>query len=122
MEGTDNANDVVEEGKQHGDESGEADEKGSPYESKEVDVVGAGGGEGELMVFGDEGGVRPCLDGLFFDESEDGLAEDLVGADEVDDDGNVGDVEEPEGVVEAKASQEIAWGAVAKGCIAHAST
>lgn len=112
---------VVEEGEQHSDDGGEADEKRSPNESKEVDIVGAGGRDGELVVFGDEGGVGPCLGGFLLDESKDRLREDLVCANEVDDDGDVGDVEEPEWVVEAKASQEVAWGVVAKGCVAHAT-
>ena len=122
MEGPHNPDDVVKEREQHGDDGGEAHEKGSPYKSKEVDIVRARGREGEPVMFGDEGGIGPCLSCRLLDEGKDGLTEDLVGADEMDDDGDVGDVEEPIRVVEAKACQEVAWGVVAKGCIAHAST
>lgn len=45
----------------------------------------------------------------------------LIGADKVDDDGSVGDVEEPVWVVEAKASKEVSWSIVAKGGVTHAS-
>lgn len=56
------------------------------------------------MVFGDNRRVGPCLGSLLLDEGKDGLTEDLVGTNEVDDNGNVGNVKEPKGVVEAKTS------------------
>lgn len=39
----------------------------------------------------------------------------------MDDDGGVGDVEEPEGVVEAEAGEEVAGCEVAEGGVAHAA-
>nr|GMC53286.1 homeobox-DDT domain protein RLT1 [Ipomoea batatas] len=88
-EGAEDANDVIEEGEEHGDDGGENHEKGAPDEAEKV--------------CGYEVGIWEFLFGGFLDEGEEGLAVDLVGADEVDDDGGVGDVEEPEGVVEAEA-------------------
>ena len=43
LEGPHNPDDVVKEREQHGDDGGEAHEKGSPYKSKEVDIVRARG-------------------------------------------------------------------------------
>ena len=57
---------------------------------------------------GGEYGLRPGLQYPFLDEGEEGLPVDLVCADEVDDDGGFGDVEEPEWVVESEANEEVA--------------
>lgn len=45
----------------------------------------------------------------------------LVGADEVDDDADVGDVDEPEGLVEGEAGEDVAGGVVAEGGVAGAA-
>nr|GMD57144.1 hypothetical protein VIGAN_02139000 [Ipomoea batatas] len=95
--GPEDPNDVIEEGEEHRDNGAEKVEF--------VRVVGAG--DGDLDFGGDEFVVRVVLGGGFFDEGEEGLAVDLVGADEVDDDGGVGDVEEPEWVVEAEAGGDF---------------
>nr|GMD52198.1 hypothetical protein VIGAN_02139000 [Ipomoea batatas] len=91
--GPEDPNDVIEEGEEHRDNGAE----------KVEFVRGIGAGDGDLDFGGDEFVVRVVLGCGFFDEGEEGLAVDLVGADEVDDDGGVGDVEEPEWVVEAEA-------------------
>ena len=45
----------------------------------------------------------------------------LVAANQVDDDGQIGQHEQPPGLEEAKAGQQIAWCVIAEGCIAQSS-
>ncbi|KAG6477154.1 hypothetical protein ZIOFF_066406 [Zingiber officinale] len=68
----------------------------------------------------DEAGVWPRSGRPLLHEGEQRLAEDLASTDEVDDDGSVGDVEEPKGV-EAEVGEEVAGHLVAKGRVAHAA-
>ena len=114
-DGAEEAHDVAEEGEEHGEDGGEADEGGAPGEPEDADHEGA---EAELP--GDEGAVGPGGPGVALDEGEDGLAEDLVGADEVDDDGHVGDVQQPEGFVEAEPREQVVGGVVAERRVPHA--
>ena len=46
---------------------------------------------------------------------------DLIGSNQVHHDENIGHVYQPVGVEETKPSQQVAWGTVAKGSIAHHS-
>ena len=64
--------------------------------------------------------MQPGRSGAALDEGEDGLAEHLVRADEVHDDGDVGDVEQPEGLVEAESREEVVRRGVAERCVHHA--
>ena len=114
-DGAEEPDNVAEEGEEHGHDGGDAHERRSPREAEHAEREGA---DAELP--GDEGAVRPGRGGAALDEGEDGLAEDLVGADEVHDDGDVGDVEEPEGLVEAEPREEVVRRGVAERGVAHA--
>jgi hypothetical protein len=114
--GAEQADDVAKEGQQHGGERGEADERRAPREAEHADDEGAC-----PDLLGNEGAVGPALPGPVLDEGEERLAEDLVGPHEVHDDGDVGDVQQPEGLVEAEADEEVAGGVVAERGVAHAA-
>jgi hypothetical protein len=114
-DGAEQADDVAEEGEQHGGDGGEAHERRAPGEAEQAEREGA---HAELP--GDEGAVGPRGRCPLLDEGEERLAEDLVGADEVHDDGDVGDVQQPEGLVEAEAGEEVVRRGVAEGGVAHA--
>lgn len=49
------------------------------------------------------------------------MAIDLVSSDKMDNDGGVGNVKEPIRVVEAEASEKVAFGGVSESSIAHAT-
>jgi hypothetical protein len=105
-DGADEPQEVVEEWEDRGDERGEHDVGGAPHEAERAGREGGAGDDGELGV--EEGAVGPAAPRPGLHELVDGLAEDLVGADQVHGDADVADVDEPEGVVEAEAREEVA--------------
>uniref|UniRef100_A0A8R7U400 Uncharacterized protein n=1 Tax=Triticum urartu TaxID=4572 RepID=A0A8R7U400_TRIUA len=114
-DGAQEPHDVAKEGEQHGDDGGEADEGRAPGEAEDAD------GEGpHAELPGDEGAVGPPRRRPLLDEGEEGLAEDLVGADEVQHDGGVGHVQQPEGLVEAEPREEVVGRRVAERRVPHA--
>jgi hypothetical protein len=113
-DGAKEAHHVAEEGQQHGHHGGEAHERRPPRQPEQAECEGP-----HLELLGDEGAVGPGGVGAALDEGEDGLAEHLVRADEVDDDGHVGDVEEPEGLVEAEAGEQVVRRLVAERRVPH---
>ena len=115
-DGAEEADDVAEEGEEHGDDGGDAHECRPPRQAEKAQREGA---DAELP--GDEGAVRPRRGGAALDEGEDGLAEHLVGADEVHHDGDVGDVDQPERLEEAEPREEVVGGFVAERRVPHAS-
>jgi hypothetical protein len=106
---------VAEEGQQHGDDGGDAHERRPPREAERAEGERAGA---ELPR--DEGAVRPGRGGAALDEGEDGLAEHLVRAHEVHHDGHVGHVQQPEGLVEAEAGEQVVGRVVAERRVPHA--
>lgn len=79
---------VTKKRKHHRDECGDHHKGCPPENPKEVKVVGFGGAwDRDLDVLRDEFGGGEHLGCLEFDEGEEGLAEHLVGTDEVDHDG-----------------------------------
>jgi hypothetical protein len=114
-DGAEEPHHVAEERQQHGDDGGDAHERGPPRQAEHAEGEGT---HAELP--GDEGAVRPGRGGAALHEGEDGLAEHLVGADQVHDDGHVGDVEQPEGLVEAEAGEEVVRRVVAERRVPHA--
>jgi len=115
-DGAEEADDVAEEREHHGDDGGEADERRAPGEAERAELEGPDGAE----LPRDEGAVGPRRRRPLLDEGEERLAEDLVRADEVHDDGDVGDVQQPEGLVEAEPGEEVVRRAVAERRVAHA--
>ena len=114
-DGADEAEEVVEEGERHGGDGGEHDVGRAPDEAERADGEVAGAErQPEHALAVDEGAVRPPRARPGLGELVDGLAEDLVGADEVDDDADVADVDEPEGLVEPEAGEEVPRRAVAE--------
>jgi hypothetical protein len=115
---------VVEEGQQHGHHRRGHHERRPPRQPEQAELVApaAGGPERERDVdlARDVAGLGPPLARPLLDEGEQGLAVDLVGADEVHGDGGVGDVEEPEGLVEAEAREEVPGGVVPERGVPHA--
>ncbi|KAB8084618.1 hypothetical protein EE612_007205, partial [Oryza sativa] len=121
-ERADEADHVVEEGQQHGHHRGGDDERRAPRRPEQVHPAPPRRRrEAELHLPGDVRRLRPPLRRPLLDEGEERLAEHLVGADEVDDDGGVGDVEEPEGLVEAEPGEEVPRRVVAERRVPHAA-
>ena len=114
-DGAEEPHHVAEERQQHGDDGGDAHERRPPCQAEKAQGEGT-----DTELPGDEGAVRPGRGGAALDEREDGLAEDLVRADEVHDDGDVCDVEQPEGLVEAETCQEVVRRGVAERRVPHA--
>jgi hypothetical protein len=114
-DGAEEPHHVAEERQQHGNDGGEAHEGRPPCQAEHADREGA---HAELL--GDEGAVGPGRGGAALDEGEDGLAEHLVRADQVHDDGDVGDVDEPERLEEAEAGEEVVRRLVAERRVPHA--
>ena len=114
-DGAEEPHHVAEERQQHGHDGGDAHERRPPCQAEHAEREGA---HAELPW--DEGAVRPCRGGAALDEGEDRLAEHLVGADEVHDDGDVGDVKKPERLVEAEAGEQVVRRGVAERGVPHA--
>jgi hypothetical protein len=114
-DGAEQVHHVAEEGQQHGDNGGQAHERRPPRQPEHAEREGP---HAELL--GDEGAVGPGGVGAALDEGEDGLDEHLVRADEVHDDGHVGHVQQPEGLVEAEACEQVVRRLVAERCVPHA--
>lgn len=120
-ESPEDPDDVVEEGQQHRDQGGEQHKHRPPYQPEHVESVGflrAGDLDPDVPV--DESAVRELCTRGFLDEGEEGLAVNLVSSDQMDDNGGVGYVEEPKGVVEAEAGEEIARCEVSERRVSHA--
>jgi hypothetical protein len=115
-DGAEQPHDVAEEREHHGDDGGEADEGRPPGETEHAEHEGP-----QPQLPGHEPAVGPPGCRPLLHEGEERLAEDLVRANEVHDDGGVGDVQEPEGLVEAEPSQEVVRGVVAERRVAHAA-
>lgn len=117
------AQEDVEERKDHGYDGRNDDVEGAPHQSEAVKAADHATQRNTNGVFGsyklDVGPAfgTPCLNNI-----EDGLAEDLVGTDEVDGDADVGEVDEPERVEEAESGEEVSRGGVAESGVAEAPT
>ncbi|BAT13040.1 Os11g0195650, partial [Oryza sativa Japonica Group] len=114
-DGAEEPHHVAEEREEHGHDGGGADERRAPCQAEHAEREGA---HAELP--GDEAAVRPPRRRPPLDEREDRLDEHLVGADEVHDDGSVGDVEQPERLVEAEPGEQVVRRLVPERRVPHA--
>ncbi|BAS98223.1 Os06g0556101, partial [Oryza sativa Japonica Group] len=104
-DGAEEAQDVVEEGHHDGEHRADDHERRPPRQPEHVDAERPAGHDGALP--GDELRARPPPGGERLDGGEDGLAEHLVGADQVDHDADVGEVDQPVGLVEAEPGEHV---------------
>jgi hypothetical protein len=118
-DGADEAQEVVEEGEDHGHQRREHDVCRAPHQPERAEREVAGEGHAHDALGVEEAAVGPPVARPGLDELVDGLAEDLVGADEVNGDADVADVDEPEGVVEAEAREEVPRRLVAERRVAQ---
>lgn len=97
-----NPHHVVEERQQHRDQRGEEHEDAPPHQPKHVEAAAAVLHEGDPdpHIPRHEPAVGPPCGRVLLHECKQRLAVDLVRAHQVDHDGCIGDVEEPERVVE----------------------
>jgi hypothetical protein len=116
--GPEEPQDVVEEGHQDGQHRAHHHERRPPRQPEHVDAELAGR---HGVVAGQELGARPPRAGPPLHGGEDRLAVHLVRADQVHHDADVGEVDQPVGLVEAEPGQDVPRRGVAERRVAEAA-
>lgn len=112
---------VVEEWEDHRDHCCHYHVQCSPHQSKGVEAVNSAERNVDSMLCGDQFVFRPFLPAAVLHKAEYRLCEHLVSSNEVDGNAYIGEVDQPERLVEPESGEKVSGSVVSEGGIADAT-